>query len=307
MQTDRMVSNNCRAYLKARQGVFVGVARNCAPHLHGVLDNLARLGALYGATSFIFVVSDSHDGTISILEKWLAGGRRGRVTNLGNLERQLPLRTQRIAFVRNACMDQVREGEEVTYDHLIVIDLDDVLATPLSADAFAKAAHWLDAAPTRGAVFANGRPRYYDIWALRHDVWCPYDCWHPVWFRDSSQDQHALQIREVFARMIKIPLWLPPIRVLSAFGGIGIYKLKFTTAAHYVGVDEHGRETCEHVAFNSAVRRAGGNLYIFPALVARSPTEHVDQFRDLPERLRPVMARQRMLMTLRWWLAAPLR
>jgi hypothetical protein len=203
-------------------------------------------------------------------------------------------------------MDVVREGEEAGYDHLVVVDLDDVLAAPTSPEAFAKVARWLDAGPLRGGVFANGVPRYYDIWALRHRRWCPHDCWHPVWFRGPEQDEHDLKIREVFARMVKIPRWMPPIRVLSAFGGIGIYKLKFATAARYVGVDARGREICEHVAFNAGVCDAGGHLYIFPGLTVRSPSEHIDQFGNLPERLRPAMARQRMLMTIRWWLAAPL-
>ncbi|MBS0220808.1 MAG: hypothetical protein JSR91_08715 [Proteobacteria bacterium] len=271
------------------------------------MDNLAQMGAVYGEASFIFVVSDSQDGTISILEQWLSVGRRGRVVDLGNLQRQLPLRTERIAFVRNASLDQVRNGQEMTYDHLIVVDLDDVLKVPMSMDAFARAAHWLDAAPTRGGVFANGSPRYYDIWALRHEVWCPHDCWHPVWYRDPSQDQYSLQIREVYARMVKIPSWLPPIRVQSAFGGVGIYKLKLTAGASYVGIDEHGRETCEHVTFNAGVRNAGGRLHIFPRLVTHSPAEHVEQFRNFPKRLRPMMAAHRMLMTLRWWLAGPFR
>jgi hypothetical protein len=217
----------------------------------------------------MFVVSDSKDATNSILHKWLDEGRRGRVPDLGSLEQQLPLRTERLALVRNPYMDQVRVGKEAAYDHLIVVDLDDVLATPVSTVVFAR---WLDAAPTRGGVFANGSPRYYDIWTLRHNAWCSYGCWHPVRFRETGQDKRLLEIREVFARMVKIPLWVPPIRVLSAFGGIGIYKLNLAVAARYVGLDDKGRETCEHVAFNAGVHKAGGQLYIYSPLVTRSGT-----------------------------------
>jgi hypothetical protein len=305
MQSDTSTDDR-RAYLKTRRGVFVGVARNCEPHLPGVLENLARLESLYGETSFIFVVSDSRDDTGPILEKWLAT-RRGRVIDLGNLEPRLPRRTQRLAHVRNASMDQVRHGEEATYDHLIVVDLDDVLAVPISADIFAKAAHWLDASPTRAAVFPNGRPRYYDIWALRHNMWCPHDCWHQLWYRDPRRNIHYLQVREIVGRMLKIPLWVPPIRVLSAFGGIGLYKLRSALAARYVGIDEQGRETCEHVAFNASVRESGGSLYIFPSLVAQSPPEHFAPFKSLPYRLRPVLIGQRSILMLRLWLAAALR
>jgi hypothetical protein len=307
MRQSQMSSDDNRAYLKTRRGVFVGAARNCEPHLPGVLENLARLEPLYGETSFIFVVSDSRDDTARILTKWLAAGRRGRVIDLGNLEPQLPLRTQRLAYVRNLSVDEVRQGEEATYDHLIVVDLDDVLAVPISVDIFAKAARWLDASSTRAGVFPNGRPRYYDIWALRHDMWCPHDCWHPVWFRDPRRNIYDIQVREVVGRMLKIPLWMPPIRVLSAFGGIGIYKLRLTLAARYSGLDEQGRETCEHVAFNTSVRQSGGGLYIFPSLVARSPSEHFDQFRSLPRRLRPAVIARRLVLTLRLWLAATQR
>lgn len=307
MQPDLMSSDDSRAYLKTRRGVFVGVARNCQPHLRGVLKNLERFEGLYGETSFIFVVSDSQDGTLQILKTWVAGRPRGRVIDLGNLEPRLPLRTQRLAHVRNLAVDQVRQGEEAKYDHLIVVDLDDVLAAPISADIFAKAAHWLDAFPARAGVFPNGRPRYYDIWALRHDMWCPHDCWHPVWFRDPRRNIHDIRAREIVGRMLKLPFWLPPIPVRSAFGGIGIYKLRFALAARYVGIDEQGRETCEHVAFNASVRQAGGGLYIFPSLVARSPSEHFDEFRDLPLRLRPVVSARRFFLMLRLGLAAVLR
>jgi hypothetical protein len=76
--------------------------------------------------------------------------------------------------------------------------------------------------------------------------------------------------------MIKIRRLLPPIGMLSAFGGIGVYKLRLTAAARSVGLDELGRETCEHVAFNSAVGKAGDQLYI---LVTWSPAQHLDHFR----------------------------
>jgi len=201
----------------------------------------------------------------------------------------------------------VRQGGEATYDHLVVADLDNALAAPLAAKTFAKAAHWLDATPTRGGVFANGRPRYYDIWALRHEIWSPNDCWQAVWFRDPDQDQHRLQISQVFSRMVKIPSWLPPIRVLSAFGGIGIYKLQLAIGARYIGLDGLGRETCEHVAFNTAVGASGGQLYVYPSLVTQSPVEHLAEARNLPRRLRPVLIAQRAITALHWWLAVALK
>lgn len=265
--------------------VFAGVARNCASYLPGVLANLGRFAASYAETSFIFLVSDSTDQSRSILERWLAddrgGRRRGMVIDLGSLTARLPKRTQRIAHARNACLDEIRRSEWAGYDHLVMADLDDVLAFPVRAGSFAQAVRWLDgdparaAGPARAAVLANATPRYYDVWALRHDRWCPQDCWHPIWGRAADESFEALWVREVFVRQTEIPATLPPIPVRSAFGGLGIYRLSFALSARYCGLDSAGREVSEHVAFNETITRSGGQLYIFPPLQVRAPRDHL--------------------------------
>src|SRR4030095_8902918 len=239
--------------------VITGVARDCAAHLPAVLQNLERFAASYRAASFLFVVSDSRDDTRAMLERWLADGRRGRVIDLGALEERLAKRTDRIAFARNAGLDEIARGEDTGHDHLVVADLDDVLAQPVDADAFARAAAWLDADPARARVPATAMPRHYEVWALRHDAWalrhergCPDDCWHPIWGRPADETFEAAKFREVFTRQIEIPPSLPPIAVRSAFGGLAIYRLSAALAARYHGVDANGRETSEHVAFNTA-------------------------------------------------------
>ena len=121
-----------------RRAVFTGVARNCAAHLPGVLQNLERFAASYRAASFLFVVSDSKDDTRAILERWLADGRRGRVIDLGALEERLTKRTERIAFARNTGLEEIAGIGDAGYDHLVVADLDDVLARPVDADAFTR-------------------------------------------------------------------------------------------------------------------------------------------------------------------------
>jgi glycosyltransferase involved in cell wall biosynthesis len=274
---------------KDRSAFFTGVARDCAAHLPGVLENLGRFAASYRAASFLFVVSDSKDDTRAILERWLADGRSGRVIDLGTLEGRLTRRTERIAFARNAGLDAIDAG----HDHLVVTDLDDVLAPPVDAGAFARAAAWLDGDPARAGVMANAMPRYYDVWALRHERWCPDDCWHPIWGRPPDETFEAAKFREVFTRQIEIPPSLPPIAVRSAFGGLGIYRLPAALAARYHGVDADGRETSEHVAFNTAIGRAGGQLHIFPALQVHAPRQHLYQPSEFKWRWRMTMMARR--------------
>jgi len=275
------------------KAVFTGVARNCAAHLPGVLQNLARFAASYRAASFLFVVSDSGDDTRAILERWLADGRRGQVIDLGPLAERLTRRTERIAFARNCGLDAIVRGTDAGHDHLVVADLDDVLAQPVDAAAFAQAARWLEGDPARAAVMANAKPRYYDVWALRHERWCPDDCWHPIWGRPADETFEAAKFREVFTRQIEIPPSLPPIAVRSAFGGLAIYRLPAALAARYHGLDATGRETSEHVAFNTAIGRAGGRLHIFPALQLHAPRQHLYQPSEFKWRWRMAMMARR--------------
>jgi len=258
-----------------------------------VLENLGRFAATYAAASFVFVVSDSKDDTRSILDRWVAEGRRGRVIDLGVLEDRLPRRTERIAFARNTVLDAIAGSSDAAHDHLVVADLDDVLVRPVDTDAFARAAAWLDADPARAGVTANAMPRYYDVWALRHERWCPDDCWHLIWGRPSDETFEAAKFREVFTRQIEIPLSLPPIAVRSAFGGLGIYRLPAALAARYHGVDVDGREISEHVAFNTAIGRAGGRLHIFPALQVHAPRQHLYHSSEFRWRWRLAMMARR--------------
>ena len=274
------------------RAVFTGVARDCARYLPAVLGNLAGFASCYAEAAFVFMVSDTNDESLSIFERWLTPGRRGRAIDLGALAGQLPKRTERLAFARNACLDEIRRSEWAEYDHLIVADLDDVLVGPISG--FAEAARWLDAAPDRAAVFANATPRYYDIWALRHEAWCPGDCWHSIWERDSKEAFEAAKFREAYGRQIMIPESVRPICVRSAFGGLGLYRMQFALASRYRGVDEQGREVSEHVAFNEAIGGVGGQLHVFPPLMVRAPEEHLYRAADFPPWWRWAMFRQRL-------------
>lgn len=258
----------------ADSAVFVGVARNCARWLPAVLDNLSRLSQLHARSAFVFAVSDTSDSTAALLRSWMAG-RAGNVIDLGDLAKRFEPRTERIAHVRNACLDEVRNSPWSGYSRLVVTDMDDVLAMPVDAEAYARASAWLGAAADRAAVFASAAPRYYDIWALRHPTWSPHDCWHRIWGRPVRESFEAAKFREVFARQIVLPRQLPPIEVRSAFGGLGVYRMSHALNSAYVGLDGQGRETSEHVAFNEAIGRAGGRLYVFPDLQVQAPQQHL--------------------------------
>lgn len=280
--------------MRRRRAVFMGAVRNCASYLPGVLDNIERLSSLYAEARFIFLVSDSVDDSYGILRAWLSDKRYGKVVELGTLSDKFPKRTERLAHVRNRGLDLVRQCGGSGYDHLVVLDVDDVLAQPVCAEAFLKASQWLDEVETRAAVLANAVPRYYDIWALRHGRWCPQDCWRAIWDRPLDRRFDIAKFHEVILRQIKIPRGVPPIEVRSAFGGLGIYRISYALAARYQGLDAESREVSEHVAFNEKITNLGGRLFIFPALVVHAPQQHLYQRAEFGWRCRVALQLQRL-------------
>lgn len=257
-----------------RKAVFTGVARNCAPFLQDVLPNLHRLERAYQAVRYVVAVGESDDGTFEALKKWVGGRRSGHVIDMSFAERGEARRTTRIAMARNACMSLLHDVYP-DFDHVVVLDFDNVLIDPVCDTEFVRAGDWLEADDRRAGVFANAVPQYYDIWALRHPKWCPYDVWHAIWDRHRWCPFEFAKFWHVYAKQVPIPRNAGPIPVLSAFGGLSIYKMRFVRKAHYSGEDATGRERAEHVSFNGSIVGHGGGLFVLPSLVVRAPQEHL--------------------------------
>jgi hypothetical protein len=257
-----------------RSAVIVGCARDCEPFLPAVLQNVTTIANLYSQAAFLFVENDSTDSTRDILQQWLNKRVCSSLICLDGLATQETKRSARLAIARNAYMEALHSNHLSQFDHLIVLDFDNVNTTVISQASLAAAIRFLENCSQNAAVFANQVP-YYDIWALRHDVWCPGDCWAEVENRPAYLPRHRAVDRYFTSRQLNILPDTPPIAVRSAFGGLGIYKLEFVRAARYVGLRPNGSEICEHVAFNEAAARAGGVLYIFPKLLNHAPPEHI--------------------------------
>jgi FkbM family methyltransferase len=257
------------------KAVFAGCARTCAPFLSYVLPNIEALASTYDAFELVIVENDSIDDTKAILREYAGARDNVRLIEADGLDEQYPKRTDRIAAARNLYMEVVRETRYADCDDLVVVDFDDVNCRRISPSAFAAARAWLWQEPNRRAVFANTTLFYYDVWALRHPTWSPDDCWSRVRATEATEGTEEAIRRHVATRQIPVPPRAAPILVDSAFGGLGIYRREQALAGTYVGLDGEGEETCEHVAFNAAVRGANGTMAIYPALQNQTPQEHI--------------------------------
>jgi len=257
----------------SRSAVIVGCARDAAAFVPGVLSNIEQFASVFREVKFVFVENDSTDSTKELLQRWVREHQDARLLQLDGLAATQPSRPARIAHARNAYMEILDGVDYQGYDYLVVIDFDDVNAPAIGVRGFASAVRFLDENASVCGVFANSTPAYYDIWALRHPVWCPNDCWAEVRAEQTLSFKDARD-RYVHSRQVEIPPDTQPIRVLSAFGGLGIYRLSIARGCRYTGLAENGTEVCEHVAFNRGMTNQG-QLFIFPALLNTAPIEHL--------------------------------
>ncbi len=224
-------------------------------------------------SSVIFVENDSTDSTKTALKNW-SSKNHARIIELDGLARSVQKRTERIAYARNAYLKAISESDLKNYDYLVVVDMDTPNTIPLDVKSFNLAINFLEERDEVAAVFANQTPIYYDVWALREKSWCSNDCWHEVRTASATTDYQSALKKYIYDKQIFIHPDKNPIEVDSAFGGLGVYKIKNALLSRYNGLDEDGSEVCEHVSFNLGLRAQGMKLYILPFLLNLTSFEH---------------------------------
>lgn len=253
-----------------RNIAICGLVRNCAKTVRADIQLLAKAFAPHGQLRWFLVESDSTDKTLARLEQLKAEIPNFDYVSLGKLDETVPERTHRIAVCRNTYLDHLATLPEGSVDYVVMADLDG-LNTKLTADGVASC--W-----TRDdwdVCAANQDGPYYDIYALRHPIWCPTDCWAQFGFLEQYRPNKTRNIyTAVLSRMLRIPPDSDWIEVHSAFGGLAIYRWASIGAARYTGVLADGTVICEHVPMHEAMRANGARIYINPALINAGYTGH---------------------------------
>ena len=251
---------------------IVGIARNCARSIERDLAGLLRAASIFRRVHVLVVESDSDDRTPELLAQLSSRMPALRHLSLGRLRDQLPQRTARIAHCRNACLDELAANPlYAAVTHVLVSDLDGVSR---DLDSAALASCWRAEAPAWDMCAANQGDYYYDIWALRHPMWCPADAWAEQRALVPVLGTRAADEIALFSRMVHIDPRRPMIEVDSAFGGLALYRRDALLAARYVGLDANGAEVCEHVTLHAQMRADGARLFVNPALINARQTKH---------------------------------
>jgi glycosyltransferase involved in cell wall biosynthesis len=263
--------------------IFAGAVQNAENYLPLVLRNVENLTGLFSEAAYIFIENDSTDNTKKILKDWGSTKSNFHLISLDGLK-TIPVRTVRLEMIRNAYIETIRHQAGLRdFNYLAVLDMDDVGAYLIDVQDVSNAIEFLNASPSRAAVFANQKGTYYDMWALRLTSQCPIDIWEEVLdyvIKNQCSDESAFA--QTFAkRIFSIEESKDPIKVDSAFGGFGLYKMYYVennpnpylgSKTKIVPLDDgtlcYARwQMCEHVHFHAGIKSQGGEMFIYPKLI----------------------------------------
>lgn len=255
--------------------LIVGLLRDAAQK---IATDVFRLKSSFSSAKelhWFLVESDSSDTTVAVLKDLSGKNENFSYRSFGNLREQMPLRTQRLTHCRNAYLKEIRENPLYRdMDYVVVSDFDginDRLGREAVETCWSRS-DW-------DMVAANQDGPYFDVWALRHELWSPNDCWAQFRFLSRFEpDRETNLSRSIYPRMIQVPRKSPWIEVDSAFGGLAIYRRGLLEHGSYLGLDALGEEICEHVPFHAALREKGAKLFINPDLINAAYTERTEIF-----------------------------
>lgn len=261
----------------------VGLIRNGADIIEKEILNLSHSFSFAKKLHFFIVESDSNDQTILTLEELSNTVKNFEYVSLGNLSDLNLKRTERISICRNRYLDEIFSNKKYEdIDYVVMADLDGVNSC-LNKNSVLSCWNRSD----WDVCYANQKGAYYDIWALRHELWSPNDCWKQYDFLISQGVNREYSLLfSVVSRMILIPTDAPWISVNSAFGGLGLFKKKILKKLIFTGNNENGEEVCEWVEFNKSIAKRGGRIYINPSLINSNFNEHTLNYSNILNSIR---------------------
>ena len=283
--------------LKDLKVVFAGCARNCSNFLPKVLENIEFYSSFFSESYMVIVENGSTDRTKEILKD---NKNKKNIFLFEDDLNKLPYRGQRLEKARNLIIETIKKNKNLfSCDLFIMLDLDDIGTYRIKEKNILDSIKFLFSKEEIGAVFANQLGTYYDMWTLRDQKYCKNDFWVEVLQflmnnKNSKDKISKSNIEEVKKNIIDKKTYsfeknLPPIKVESAFGGFGIYKMKYvlknnrkyegTQIVDLITKDQKKLKVkyqkCEHVNFNQGLTEQNLELYILPNLINRDYEKNI--------------------------------
>jgi len=258
--------------LNTKPVIVLGIVKNIAKSLQQDIKNLNDALSFFREIHWFLVESDSIDNSVSELERIKKITPNFNFESLKTSSEIILLRSEKLAQARNKYLSYLKNNFNPMYFPYVVVADFNLLNNKLSMEAVVSS--WIRT--DWDVVASNQSGRYYDIWALRHPIWSPNDCWeHHEFLKRYIKIPEIVNAYSIRSRMIRIPEnseWIP---VDSAFGGFAIYKSQILFNEFvYEGVNNDNRMVCEHVTLNSKIINSGGKIFINPKMINFKHTDH---------------------------------
>ena len=210
-----------------KTAIIGGIAKDIERFIPNMEQNLKKIRGAFDNTITLLITDENSDNTQELLKKY---SEKTPNTLFRVIENKGTFRTDKIAYARNELLSMM-DGYLDQYDYVVTMDLDmwDV-STSAITETLKNQDKW-------DVATANDPELYYDTWALRtgyFDRSCVntahgWAC-HTLKPFIPNEEMHT-----------QIPVEHEPIQVISAYGGLGIYK-----AAQLKACRAHG--DCLYVA-----------------------------------------------------------
>ena len=258
--------------METKQILITGIVKDVANTLVSDIERLSMSFSRFSEISWFLVESNSTDNSIETLSKLSREMSNFQYVSIEPIKDSKKSRTEDLAEARNRYVEEVKQNTRFSSVEYVVISDFNNLNKSLSKSAvdscFEVEVDW-------DVCCANQSGKYYDIWALRHPLWSPNDCWesHAFFRRHTFVPETSLRIA-VTSRMIRIKKSSEWIEVDSAFGGLAIYKKSVILNSSYRGLTADLKPICEHVPFNLRIREQGARIFINPKFINFRSTDH---------------------------------
>lgn len=274
--------------LKNLNVIFGGCARDCEKYIEKVMYNIDLYASYFKSTYKIIVENGSKDNTKNLLKKYTE--KKDYLFIRDDLSKY-SYRGKRLEHARNLIIDTIKENEVLKKcDLFVALDFDDRNIEKIEIESITKAINFLISDEKRAGVFANQIGTYYDMWGLIDEKYCQNDFWvqtlKEIAIKTSPNEKISSEMLTNFQKYLDMKKLnfdpnLKPIKVKSAYGGLGIYKINkvIENKRKYKGdqivelVFKDGTkknifyQKNEIVNFNLGFGDIGSELYILPYLI----------------------------------------
>lgn len=235
--------------------VICAVVKNEAKNIKNFFYLIKKIANFFLDYYVIIVESDSTDETYKIADNIMKNLKGKLIKTKTSINWP---RTKKISHCRNIYLKLISSNKKIhKFDYVLVIDADNVNN---QLDLKSIITTLKDLPKNWIGVFPNQKFIYYDLYALRIKKLFDFDCFEKMISSLNLLSPNQSYFKNVFKNYFILNKFKKRfIKVDSAFGGLGIYKLKYVLNKKYSSLNG---KYCEHVFFNKSLYKKNNFLYI---------------------------------------------